>query len=186
MSLPGTVYFALESPTWTGGLALYDPSADGTAAARAYLVTVSQFVDLAVQEMHREPGSGPDSPVLAALEALASADGSTADGSADGSDGSAAARRQTVGPGRYETLAGCGAIEGVPVVTFTAPWTVDEVRLNAPSAAYVRTLANGLHQAYGWQPGGVTDYLLSLPGVAPTWDVAGLVAVMAQSGDNSP
>src|SRR5688500_7228239 len=36
--LRGRLYFALESPAWTGGLGLYDPLDPGEMPARAYLV----------------------------------------------------------------------------------------------------------------------------------------------------
>src|SRR5687767_6536481 len=65
MLLPGGVFFGWRSPTWGGGIAFYDasPRVDGAsrhdgsaeagAYARAYLITESQFADVAAQEMHR-------------------------------------------------------------------------------------------------------------------------------------
>ncbi|WP_425681644.1 hypothetical protein [Micromonospora sp. DT31] len=55
--IPGGVYFAGESRAWTGGMAFYDPTLPGRAAARGYLVTVEQFADIAAQEMYRPPGA---------------------------------------------------------------------------------------------------------------------------------
>src|SRR4051812_46926456 len=53
--VPGGIYFALESLTWSGGMAFYDPDLPGEVAARAYLISAAQFADIAAQEMHRPP-----------------------------------------------------------------------------------------------------------------------------------
>ena len=58
VDLPGTVYFAGDSRQWGGGVAFYDHETPGPSAARAYLVTASQFADIAAQEMHRLPDPG--------------------------------------------------------------------------------------------------------------------------------
>ena len=49
-----------------------------------------------------------------------------------------------VGPGRYETLLCVGRHDGVPVVTFTAPWSLDEVVPAPPVPAYLAMLIAGL------------------------------------------
>ncbi|UIJ36056.1 histone deacetylase [Allobranchiibius sp. GilTou73] len=152
--LPGRLYFAWESPTWTGGVAFYDPTVrEGapTVAARAYLLTVQQFSDVAAQEMHRPPGDEVDVAGLLAHAPVA-----------------------TLGPGRYETLHQVGELEGLAVVTFSAPWTIETAPLNAPSAAYLRRIADGLREAHGWSAEQTCDYLLDCPGVQPTWSRASL------------
>src|SRR3954470_12989900 len=58
VDLPGTVYFAGESPQWGGGVAFYDHATPGFTAARAYLVTAAQFADITAQEMYRVPADG--------------------------------------------------------------------------------------------------------------------------------
>lgn len=50
VTLPGTVYFAGESLVWGGGRAYYDPTAQGTAPARAYLLGGEQFDYVKAQE----------------------------------------------------------------------------------------------------------------------------------------
>ena len=140
--LPGGVYFALESTVWTGGVALYDPSAPGWAPARAYLLSGGQFADLLAQEMHRPPGA--DLP----LRELAPGG------------------RITFGPGHYETLVCAGDRDGHPMLTFTAPWRAGEVPLNPPAPAYLAMVAGGLHEAHGWGAARITDYLLDRPGIA--------------------
>ncbi len=140
--LDGGVYFALESPTWTGGLALFDPDLPGRAAARAYLITAGQFSDIAAQEMRRQPGRELDL-------ARALTDG-----------------RAQLGPGRYDTIIRAGTADGLPMLTFSAPWRAHEVAWNAPSARYLGILARGLHEAHGWLQTRTLAYLRELPGVA--------------------
>ncbi|MFB7451524.1 histone deacetylase [Streptomyces sp. NPDC056194] len=160
--LPGRVYFAAESPVWGGGLAFYDPAADGTAWSVAHLLTVGQFSDIAAQEMYREPGADLD-----LTEVLATG-------------------RSTLGAGRYETLVCPGLLDGIPVVTFTAPWPMpDDGGLRAPSAAYLRHLAAGLAGTGAWPHADVAAYLASCPGAAGHWtaeSVAGLSAPTAPTG----
>ncbi|MEV8568333.1 histone deacetylase [Streptomyces sp. NPDC051322] len=138
--LPGVLYFALESLVWTGGMGFYDPDGAGEMPARAYLVTAEQFSDIAAQEMHRDPGTDID-----LTRALATG-------------------RDRLGPGRYETLVCPGAIDGIPVFTFTAPWSLAEAELNAPSAAYLGNFATGLMEAHGWTPERSAEYLATRPG----------------------
>ncbi|MEE1818441.1 histone deacetylase [Streptomyces sp. SP18ES09] len=150
--LPGQVYFATDSPVWGGGRAFYDPAADGTAWGVAHLLTAGQFSDVAAQEMYRAPGADLDlSGVLAT-------------------------GRGTLGPGRYETLVCPGLFDGVPVLTFTAPWPMPgEEGLRAPSAAYLRHLAAGLGRTGAWTHAEVAAHLADRPGAAGHW-TAGAVA----------
>ena len=146
VTLDGEVYFAWDSPTWGGGIAFYDPDASGSAAGRAYLVTGEQFSDVASQEM-RQP-VGRDLPLTQLFQE---------------------SRTAVLGPGRYETLHVVGEIDTIPVVTFTASWGHESIDLNAPGAAYVRTIATGLAETHGWETSEVCDYLLDRPGVQPAW-----------------
>lgn len=122
--LPGRIFFAWKSPTWGGGIAFYDAEANGTVYARAYRITSDQFGDLAAQEMRREPGADLD---LARV---------------------LAERRHSYGPGRYETLHLVGELDGLPVLTFTAP-TGHELVPNPPAPAYVDTIVRGLRECHG-------------------------------------
>ncbi|MFF0554913.1 histone deacetylase [Streptomyces sp. NPDC004266] len=160
--LPGRVYFATDSPVWGGGRAFYDPAAGGTAWAVAHLLTAGQFSDIAAQEMYREPGVDLD---LAEVRA---------------------AGRRALGPGRYETLVCPGLLDGVPVLTFTAPWPMPgDGGLRTPSAAYLRHLAAGLGRAGAWAHAEVAAYLAACPGAAGHWTagaVAGLNVPTAPTG----
>ena len=153
-SMPGGVYFATESATWGGGRAFYDPSLPGTAAARAYLLTRGQFSDLAAQEMYRAPDGDLD--LTTVLET----------------------GRDVLGPGRYETVLHVGDRDGSPVLTFTAPWSAQEVPWNPPSAAYLRMLAEGLREAHEWTAPRVAEYLAGLCGVAGFWAVDDVVGLL--------
>lgn len=130
VTLPGRMYFAGESRTWGGGMAFYDHDAAGPTPARAYLITVGQFVDIAAQEMHRPPRPG-DPLEQIVLDGLP-------------------AGRYSAGAGHYETVIAVGREDGRPMFTLTAPHTVDAVPHTAPGEAYLATLATGLHESHGW------------------------------------
>jgi hypothetical protein len=157
MTLPGSIFFGWESPTWGGGIAFYDAEADGSTLARAYLVSDQQFADVAAQEMHREPGADLD--LAHVLEHS----------------------RHVVGPGRYESLLLVGELDGHPVLTFTTPDPA-AVEHNPPAPAYLRTMADGLREAHGLDDDEVTDYLLSCPGAAPGWDARRVAAEVTGPG----
>ncbi|WP_345645852.1 histone deacetylase [Streptomyces tremellae] len=198
LRLAGTLYFATESEVWTGGRAFYDPDAhgpygpraegtegsgvSGAAAAdfarvpavppwagaaaqvlvRAHLITVGQFADVVAQEMGREPGTGPD-PGPGLAEALATG-------------------RARLGAGHYETLVHPGSHGGVPVVTFTAPWSVRDVAANPPSAPYLTHLAAGLVEAGAGDARTVARYLARWPGAAGHWRVGAIAGLARADG----
>lgn len=103
VDLPGTTYFAGESPQWGGGVAFYDHETPGYTAARGYLLTAGQLADVAAQEMYRVPAPGDPVEQIALAQV-----------------GSGADLRHELGPGRYETLVEVGRYDGLPLLTFTA------------------------------------------------------------------
>ena len=123
IELPGTIYFAGASKVWGGGMAFYDHHAPGPTPAKAYLITAAQFADVAAQEMNRQPQ--PNSPLESLVFDLAV--------------GSAYA----LGPGGYETLLILDEIDGIPVVTFTAPHGSGEVEHTQPTEPYLAMLRTG-------------------------------------------
>jgi hypothetical protein len=151
--LPGEVFFGWESPTWGGGVAFLDANASGRALARAYLISEEQFADVASQEMHREPGEDID------LEHVMEHG------------------RHSLGPGRYETLHFVGDLEGDPVLTFTARHPSD-LAPNAPSAAYLATMARGIAQTHGLAHEEITDYLLARRGMED-WEPEAVAQVVS-------
>ncbi len=152
--LPGVVYFATESLTWTGGRAFYSPDAPGETAARAYLVTAAQFSDIVAQEMYRPPGTDLD-----LTEVLESG-------------------RLALGPGRYETLVDAGTLGGFPILTCTAPRDYVDLPRNPPSVAYLRHLAAGLAEAHEWPVAKIAAYLASRPGAYPYWSPDSVAALL--------
>lgn len=142
VSLPGRLYFAGESRIWGGGTAFYDHDEPGQTAARAFLITVGQFVDVAAQEMHRLPD--PQDPLAEVVAA----------GLPDG--------RHEAGPGVYETLIEVGRRDGVPMLTFTAPHSIDSVPHTTPNPAYLAMLADGLRDAHGWDETRIEAYFASV------------------------
>jgi hypothetical protein len=164
VELPGTLYFATHSPVWGGGRAFYDPDAPGTVWGRAYLVTAGQLRDIAAQEMYARPreypgpGPGPDpGPDFGAA---------------------VAAGRLRLGPGRYETVVCPGRLDGVPLLTFTAPWGVDGVEHTAPSPPYLTQIALGLREAGRLTGPEIARYLASRPGAAGHWTPARILALL--------
>lgn len=157
VELDGALYFATESPVWGGGRAFYDPQVSGRVLARAHLVTTDQFADIAAQEMYREPGAG-----LELVDVLAQG-------------------RAVLGEGRYETLVCAGQVDGLPVLTFTAPWGVRDVQWVPPSAAYVRFLASGLLTAGAWDVEAVASYVAACPGAAGHWSEQAICDLLSEA-----
>ncbi|MFD3696645.1 histone deacetylase [Streptomyces sp. NPDC058646] len=155
VELEGSLYFATWSPVWMGGRGFYDPTAPGRLRGRAHLVTVGQVSDIAAQEMYEEPGADVD--LTRVLR-----------------EG-----RDELGAGRYETLICPGTIEGIPVLTFTAPWTLRDVELVMPSAGYLRYVAGGLLESGQWEEAGIADYLASRPGAAGNWTPEQVLELLA-------
>ncbi|GAA3393284.1 hypothetical protein GCM10017752_33720 [Streptomyces roseoviridis] len=159
VELSGVVYFATESPVWGGGRGFYDPEEPGTVYARGHLITLGQFADIAAQEMYRDPATAPhrDSRLTEAVTH----------------------GRVRLGPGWYETVVCAGDVDGVPLLTFTAPWTLGEVELREPAEAYVRLIANGLRASGAWAAEDIAAYLAGCPGAVGRYtadDVLGLLA----------
>jgi hypothetical protein len=142
VDLPGTVYFAGESPQWGGGVAFYDHETPGYTAARGYLVTAAQLSDIAAQEMYRVPQHG-DPLEQVVLNPL---------------DGG----RHEVGPGRYETLVEVGRFDGLPLLTFTSPHGLEHAVRTQPSPAYLELVAVGLRESRDWDDERVAAYLQSI------------------------
>ena len=139
VDLPGRLYFAGDSPQWGGGVAFYDPAVPGTTAARGYLVTAAQLVDVVTQEMYREPVDGNP------LEGLVS------EPLTDG--------RHVFGDGRYESVVEVGRVDGLPLLTFTSPHGSEQVERTAPAPAYLAMMAEGLRESRGWDEETVASYL---------------------------
>lgn len=139
--LPGTTYFAIDSPQWGGGVAFYDHLTPGRTAARAYLITPEQLADVAAQEMYREPGTND----LADVAVRPLPDG-----------------RHSWGDGHYETLVRVGEHDDLPMLTFTSPIGVGEIDHVPPSEAYLATMATGIREAHGWPDADIDSYVAAI------------------------
>ncbi|MAS56211.1 MAG: histone deacetylase [Pimelobacter sp.] len=153
LMLPGDVYFAWDSPTWGGGVAFLDPEGAGTSPGCAYLLSQEQFSDVVAQEMHRPPGTDLDLGVLGGRRSWA------------------------FGEGRYETMHVLGEVDGVPVVTFTAPSTAP-LDYRAPSRSYLTVMGLGLMGSHGWDAGAVASHLMGCRGIGETWTVSSIAALL--------
>jgi hypothetical protein len=153
LMIRGGLRFVGVSSVWGGGMAVYDADAVGQVAARAYLISAEQFVDILAQEMRLEPGLDVD---LGAVRETG---------------------WHSLGPGRYQTLAHVGNHDDLPMLTFTSA-DVDH-QVNAPSAGYLRTIAIGLRESHGWTKSGIGSYLARFPGATGAWSpksIEGLAA----------
>jgi len=93
--ITGGLYFAGHSSVWRAGMAFYDANVAGEVAARAYLITTEQFVDVLAQETRQSPGMTLDlGPVFRG-------------------------ERYSNGVGGYPILVRVGERHGLPLVTFT-------------------------------------------------------------------
>ena len=72
-----------------------------------------------------------------------------------------------VGPGRYDRLVCVGTLEGLPVLTFTAPGSLETVLPEAPSLAYLAHIITGLRETFGLVDPEVVEYLGGAPGATP-------------------
>jgi hypothetical protein len=157
--VPGGIYFTGHSTVWGGGMAVYDADHPGWVAARAYLLTASQFGDVLAQEMRQHPGVEVD---LTPVHRLG---------------------RYTYGPGRYQTLLRVGSRSGLPMLTFTSGQHACRT-LSAPTAAYLRTMAVGLRESHGWSNGQIGAHLASIPGAHGTWTSDEIAALGGQPHHN--
>jgi hypothetical protein len=138
--ITGCVYFAGQSSGWGAGMAFYDAGATGEVAARAYLITTEQFVDVLAQETRRPPGMTLD------LDPFFQGDS------------------YSDGVGGYPLLVRVGERRGVPLVTFSRPRPTASP-LVAPSRPYLAAMAIGLREAHGWSEVQIDRYMSALPGV---------------------
>jgi hypothetical protein len=153
LHLRGRLTFGGVSTVWGGALAFHDRAAEGSLAARAYLISFGQFSDVVAQEARlRVTTDLLPSAIEGEWEAPSSV---------------------------YESVSRIGEQDGVPILSFTSVRSHEPA---APSAAYLRTILRGLEQTFAWSPHESADYLLRAPGVAPTWSADRLVRLAEDGG----
>lgn len=140
IDLPGHVQFGGASRVWGGGMAFYVPGDAGRVHARAYLMRLEQFGDLVAQETRQSVGRE-----LVLAEAGHTRHGLSA---------------------VYDVVLDLGRLDGERVVTLTS--SRDQVP-NPPSAAYLRTMMDGLAHGFGLDEEARIAYLAAAGGMAPAW-----------------
>ncbi len=125
---------------------------------RRYLITLAQFDDLMAQESRR-----PSSPMPV--------------------DDLEPGRHHLVGQGNYDNLLALDPVDGIPVITFTAPNPPENREPAPPSPAYLGTVVRGLADAHPLAAREIAERLLLSPGVAPHWHTEAIVALIT---DPSP
>jgi hypothetical protein len=144
LMIPGGLRFVGVSSVWGGGMAIYDAETEGEVAARAYLITAEQFVDILAQEMRLEPGLEVD---LAPVHETG---------------------WHSFGSGRYQTLGHLGIRDDLPMLTFTSA-DAQAHPVHPPTEGYLRTMALGLRESHGWTWAEIGGYLSRFPGAAGVW-----------------
>lgn len=151
ITLRGSLAFGGESGVWGGGMAFFRPGARATVHARAYLIGLGQLGDVVAQEARL--------PVGVDLELAG------------------AGRPTHHGLSRvYDVLVDLGELDGHRVLTLTS--TRDH-RANPPSAAYARTVLEGLADGFGLDADARVAYLAAAAGVTPAWTRARLRSLTA-------
>lgn len=140
--LPGRIFFAGASRTWSGGMAFYDHDTPGPTPARAYLISIEQFADVAEQESDREPIV--DGPLESAVRdvALLREDGDA----------------HIVDDGLYSRLVRVGTIDETPALTFTSIAGIGDVEHTIPSDPYLAMIGRGLQESHGWDDARIARY----------------------------
>jgi hypothetical protein len=156
VEIAGRVVFAGEFAGWGGGgVAFFDPTAAGVTAGKAHLVTLEQLDDVVAQENGFTPGTD------FGLESVLSGG------------------ELTIADARYETVLYVGTLMAHPMLTLTSRAT--DLASNAPSAAYLWTIAAGLRESHGWSPPRSATYLAALPGVVGHWRAEQIEALARQA-----
>jgi len=149
LRLPGRLSFRGHSSTWGGAPAIFEHGTpaghSGTEVlARAWRLGWDQLEDVMAQENGR-------ATIPLDVGSAALVDGFS----------------MLIGTGRYDRLVCVGTLEGLPVLTFTAPASLESVIPEAPSLAYLTHIVTGLQETFGLLDPDIVDYLGSVPGVTP-------------------
>lgn len=171
-------HFALNSSIWRGGIAFIDEADQESAfLGRAYLISVEQYDEIVAQE-----------------NGLSAKFANPVDLTTTLTKG-----RETQGMGAYETNLHIGDYQGAPVLSFTAPFGVQDAlgsngvvqrkgsgvstaTTNKPSAAYCRMIGSGLSETFGMTEVAQADYIRGCPG-GDKWERRDLVRALREPAD---
>jgi hypothetical protein len=160
LTVPGRLYFDGHSQTWGGAPAFFEPVEHPGAEiyARAWRLAWDQLEDVLAQENGRHPGALDVEP------------GALVEGFS-----------MLAGPGRYDRLVCLGTLEGLPVLTCTAPALPRSTTASraAPSPEYLAHLITGLRETFDLDDLAIVDYLGRAPGATPDLLRAALVMTLA-------
>jgi hypothetical protein len=151
------------SRTWGGAPAFFEPALpdEHTGAevfARAWRLAWDQLEDVLAQENGRHP------------DALDVEPGALVEGFS-----------MVAGPGRYDRVICLGTLEGLPVLTCTAPGLPRSTiaRPAAPSPEYLAHIITGLRETFDLEDPAIVDYLGRARGATPDLVRAALVIYRA-------
>ena len=135
------MYFYGHSRTWGGAPAAFEPAAPtehpgAEIFARAWRLAWDQLEDVLAQENGRDRNALDVEP------------GALVEGFS-----------MVAGAGRYDRLLCLGTLEGLPVLTFTAPGPPESVTPAAPSLDYLVHIVNGLRETFDLDGPAIVDYL---------------------------
>jgi hypothetical protein len=153
VELPHYLYFAGQSPSWTGGAAHIGRDF-GITLSRAYLITLEQFRHVVTQENWLKVP--PQLPIAQAI-----------------ANGHATIPEVT---GRYDMIYYRGHHDGHPMFTFTAATPPTEY--HPPAIAYLRTIIAGLREMH-FSPNDIIEYLAQTPGIRGHYDRDQLSSVIS-------
>jgi hypothetical protein len=146
LRVPGRLTFHGHSETWGGAPAFFEPAPPGEHSGaevfvRAWRLGWDQLEDVVAQENGRathpiEVGAGVPEEGFSVL----------------------------AGPGRYDQLVCVGTLEGLPVLTCTAPESPGPVHPAAPSSRYLAHIVTGLRETFDLDDPAIVDYLGRAPG----------------------
>lgn len=151
IEIPYPLYFAEMSASWqNAGVAFIgdEKVSEEPALGRMYRITAEQFVHVVRQENGLEPEDDSLKVDLDAVEKQG---------------------QMNVGAGWYGKIIYLGRQGGYPIYTFTSPKEYTQIAVTRPGENYLKTIARGIHQTYGYKAEKIADYFLSKPGVAGKW-----------------
>ncbi len=145
LSLPYDLVFAGQSSTHSGGLAILgtDRSSKSHTIARAYLITVEQFEDIAAQENFQTESIRL--PLTAAIRA------------------GHATIKGIKGTRTYDELLYCGEYDRMPMFSLTS--LKPHSQYTAPNPFYTQSLCKGLSQHPELNAKTAIEYLANRPGI---------------------
>lgn len=153
---PRRVRFVGNSSKWGGGgVAFLDHEPGGRSPGCRYLITRSQFDDVAAQESRRAVAPTP-------VEHLEPGEVTP------------------VGDGPYDGMVALEPIDGIPVVSFTSPYPPASRACNPPSAPYLGTILRGLVEVHDEPLTALVAAIMAAPGVSEGWTADQVVALASK------